>query len=66
MNLKVNGESHNHRGEGSIAILLEELGAHPKRTAVMVNDDVVPSARWDAFRLKENDHIELLTLAAGG
>ena len=66
MELIVNGEKHEHAGDGSIAALIKENGARPERTAVMVNGDVVPRARWDAVTLKPGDNVELLVFAGGG
>ncbi len=66
MNLIVNGDSHNHEGQGAIEELLREYQAQPLRTAVMVNGEVVPRKAWDAIRLREGDQVELLTIAAGG
>jgi thiamine biosynthesis protein ThiS len=66
MELTVNGESHQHEGDGTIQALLEEMGSRPDRTAVMVNGDVVPRERWDGTRLEEGDTVELLVFAGGG
>ncbi|MBT8043108.1 MAG: sulfur carrier protein ThiS [Pontiella sp.] len=66
MKLTVNGEPHAHQGDGSIAALLEELGANKAHTALMVNGDVVPSDRWDATKLEESDEVEMLVFVGGG
>jgi len=66
MKLTVNGAPHEHAGDGSIDALLREVGAHPQRTAVMVNGEVVPAAERDAIRLVDGDDVELLVFAGGG
>jgi len=64
--LTVNGEAHEHEGDGRLAALLAQVGSAPSRTAVMINGDVIPRSRWDFVRLAENDQIELLVFAGGG
>ena len=66
MNLTVNGEQHEHQGNGSIDALLKELGANPAHTALMVNGDVTPSKNWQHTTLKENDQVEMLVFVGGG
>ncbi len=66
MKLTVNGEPHEHQGNGSIDALLEELGANKAHTALMVNGEMVPSNDWDATTLKENDAVEMLVFVGGG
>lgn len=66
MILYVNGESHEHRGDGSVAALLDECGANAGRVALMLNGAVVRRDAWSETTLKENDRIELLMFAAGG
>jgi len=66
LQLKVNGEPHPHHGDGSLSALLSETGAHPERTAVMVNGRVVKKVDWAGVRLQENDQVEVLMFAAGG
>ncbi|MGE4488816.1 MAG: sulfur carrier protein ThiS [Kiritimatiellales bacterium] len=66
MQLTVNGESHEHRGDGSVAALLTELGAIPEHTALAVNGDLVFSRDWKNFKLTAGDTIEALTFVGGG
>ena len=66
MNITVNGEPHEHRGDGSIDALLEELGANKPHTALMINGEVVPSEQWGTTALKENDEVEMLVFVGGG
>ncbi len=66
MKLTVNGEPHQHAGDGSIAALLEELGTKKEHTALMLNGDVVPSKDWKTTALVENDEVEMLVFVGGG
>jgi len=66
MKLIVNGEPHEHQGNGLIDSLLEELGANKAHTALMVNGDVVPASDWTTTALKDNDEIEMLVFVGGG
>jgi sulfur carrier protein len=66
MQLTVNGEEHEHRGDGTVSSLLEELGADRGRVALMVNAEVVARERRDGLLLREGDRIEVLTFAGGG
>jgi len=66
MNLIVNGDRHQHTGDGSVLSLLNELGANPEHSALTVNGQVVVSKEWETFRLSENDTVEVLTFVGGG
>ena len=66
MKLTVNGEPHEHAGDGSLTSLLEELEIEADSVAVMVNGNVVHAARRAEFTLSEGDTVEILTFAAGG
>jgi thiamine biosynthesis protein ThiS len=66
MRLTVNGESHEHLGNGSVDALLDELGANKAHTALMVNGEVIPSEDWETKGLSENDEIEMLVFVGGG
>jgi len=66
MNLKVNGENHEHTGNGTVSALLVELGANPEHSALTVNGDLVVSKDWEKFKLNEGDTVEVLTFVGGG
>ena len=66
MKLTVNGETHEHQGDGTINALLKELSAKPAHTALMRNGKVVPSNEWETPILNENDDIEMLVFVGGG
>ena len=66
MKLTVNGEPHEHQGNGTVDALLDELGANKAHTALMVNGEVIPLDRWAAETLNENDEVEMLVFVGGG
>ena len=66
MKLTVNGEPHEHEGNGSVDALLEELGANKAHTALMINGRVVPSTDWASPVLNEHDEVEMLVFVGGG
>ena len=66
MKITLNGESHEHRGNGSVDALLNELGAVKAHTALMINGNVVPSTEWESPVLNENDEVEMLVFVGGG
>ncbi len=66
MKLTVNGESHEHQGNGSVDELLEELGANKAHTALMINGNVIPADDWKTATLNENDEVEMLVFVGGG
>ncbi|MDF7807769.1 sulfur carrier protein ThiS [Pontiellaceae bacterium B12219] len=66
MKLTVNGETHEHTGNGTIDALLEELGANKAHTALMVNGNVIASEDWKNTALNENDEVEMLVFVGGG
>ena len=66
MTLTVNGEPHEHQGNGTVDALLDELGANKEHTALMINGEVVPSSDWKTTTLNENGEIEMLVFVGGG
>ena len=66
MDLVLNGEAYLHTGQATIAELLRECQAEPRRTAVMVNGDIVRKSSFDSVRLSDGDRVELIVIAAGG
>ena len=66
MNLKVNGENHEHTGDGTVSALLVELNAKPEHSALTVNGDLVLSKDWGSFKLSDDDTVEVLTFVGGG
>lgn len=66
MFLTVNGEKTEHTGDGTVLVLLAELGATPEHTALTVNGDLVFSKDWKNFKLSDGDTVEVLTFVGGG
>ena len=66
MKITVNGEIHEHEGNGSVNALLDELGANKAHTELMVNGNVIPAADWTTATLNEHDEIEMLVFVGGG
>jgi thiamine biosynthesis protein ThiS len=66
MDLVLNGEAYRHTGQATIAELLRECQAEPRRTAVMVNGDIVRKGDFDTVRLSDGDRVELIMITAGG
>ena len=66
ISLAVNGKPYSHRGDGTLAALLAELGLTGKPLAVLVNDQVVGARRRRSLKLRDGDRVEMLTFAGGG
>jgi thiamine biosynthesis protein ThiS len=66
MYLTVNGEPHEHRGDGTVSALLAELGTEPAHTALTVNGNLVFSKDWEIFKFSDGDTVEVLTFVGGG
>jgi len=66
MKILVNGIQHEHKGRGTLDMLLNELGAQPDAVAIMVNDQVIPRTDRTAITLKEGDRVEVLSFMGGG
>ena len=66
LDLSVNGEPRSLPAPLTVAQLLAALGHDPRKVAVEVNLDVVPSRRHAEHFLKPNDKVEIVTLVGGG
>ena len=66
MQLTINGETSEWPADTSLRTLFVRSGLNEQRVAVVVNGDVVPRARHEAFVIHADDRIEILTLAGGG
>jgi sulfur carrier protein len=54
-------------GAGSLrADLVAGFNLQPKFVAVEVNCELVPRRNYDQIRLREGDHVEIVTLVGGG
>lgn len=50
----------------TVARLLEELELADKRVAVEVNQEIVPRSRYQAYRLRSADRVEIVRAIGGG
>lgn len=66
MRLIVNGEEFEHRGEGDLASLLQQLGADGDRVATMLNHEVIRKDDRPVTKLDDGDRVEVLIFAGGG
>ncbi len=66
MQLIVNGNSHEHQGDGSLPSLLEELQAADDRVAIMLNDNIISRRNRESVVLCAGDRVEVLMFAGGG
>jgi sulfur carrier protein len=62
----VNGAAREISEGTTIAMLLAELGVAERHVAVEVNAELVPRAQHAQHRLREADHLEVVTLVGGG
>lgn len=66
MVLTINGEETNTEGCETVGDLLRILEVDASQVAVLVNEDVVPSAGRASRGLRDGDRVELVTFLAGG
>jgi len=65
MIIQVNGRPLACKGR-TLKALFRTMNVKAVRVAVVLNGEVVPSARRDKVRLAPGDRVELVTLAGGG
>ena len=66
MKIFINGVPRELPEGTTIAALLAELEVKERHVAVEVNLELVPRARHSEHRLREDDHLEVVTLVGGG
>ena len=67
MKIELNGNEYIIAANGiTIQKLIDELKLNIKSTAVAVNKTIVPKSSYAEFILKENDKIDMVTIAPGG
>jgi thiamine biosynthesis protein ThiS len=64
--IRLNGKARDVADGISIRRLLDELGLHPLRVAVQLNDEIIKRDRYAEVILKSGDMVEVLTIMAGG
>lgn len=63
--IRVNGESYDFEGI-TLEEVLKKLAMSTRGVAVARNGEIVPRAEWTSTIMYENDHVEIVTAAAGG
>lgn len=66
MNITVNGAARGCAADTTVADLAAQLGVGQRGSAVAVNGEVVPRARWGERQLAEGDRIDVVTAVQGG
>ena len=66
MQVTINGQPQDVRGELSITELLEQRNVQPVRVAVELNEDVVPRKAFSNTTLSDGDRVEIVTFVGGG
>jgi sulfur carrier protein len=62
----INGHLRDLPDELTVSALLDLLGSHRTGIAVARNDRVVRRTEYDTDRLRDGDHVEIITAVAGG
>ena len=66
MRVFLNGESQTIRDAVTVSQLLHDLGLGDRRVAVEVNQEIVPRSQHGAYRLHDDDRIEVVRAVGGG
>lgn len=66
MEIRLNGKARELPDGITVRGLLDELGLHPLRVAVQLNDEIIKRDRYHEVVLKAGDIVEVLTIMAGG
>lgn len=66
MNIVINDEPHELAAPLTLAALLEQLDHQQSGTALAVNQQIVPRARWSTHLLQEGDELVIFQAIAGG
>lgn len=63
--VKVNGKMLDFSGK-TVAELIEAEGYDPTKTAVEINEDIVPKANYADTVLNDGDSVEIVSFVGGG
>lgn len=63
--VKINGEMLQADGKNILEIL-ENLGYSERRTAIELNETIVPKANYGKIVLKDGDSLEIVCFVGGG
>jgi len=66
VNIVINDEPHELAAPLTLATLLEQLDHQQSGTALAVNQQIVPRARWSTHLLQEGDELVIFQAIAGG
>jgi sulfur carrier protein len=66
MNIILNNDEQVVLENISASELLEKFKINLEYMAVEVNQTIVPKSKYDNFRLKENDKVEIISAVGGG
>jgi len=66
VNIVINDEPHELTAPLMLATLLEQLDHQQSGTALAVNQQIVPRARWSTHLLQEGDELVIFQAIAGG
>ena len=66
MTITVNGEARELAGGLTLPQLIESVAGTLRGTAAVVDGEVVPRSEWPAYRLRDGQHVELVTAVQGG
>jgi sulfur carrier protein len=64
--VQVNGERRRIAAGATVADLVAEWCPSPDGIAVALNREVVPRSAWPSTGLAHDDHVEIVSAAAGG
>ncbi len=66
MLVTINAKEYDIPKDATISEILKMLGVEEKTMAVAVNMQIVKKEKWQEFRPKEGDKIEILGFTGGG
>ena len=66
MEIRLNGKVRDVADGITVRRLLDDLGLHPFRVAVQLNDEIIKRDRYAEVSLKSGDMVEVLSIMAGG
>lgn len=66
MSVVVNGRAHESLAGRTLADVLAEFAGTLRGSAVVVDGEVVPRARWQAVALRDGQQVEVITAVQGG
>lgn len=66
MKITVNGKEKFFDNIISVEKLVEQLAFSAEKSVALVNGEIVEKTKWDEFKLKEGDNIELISFVGGG